>query len=75
MSTKGWSIGVVAWNVLAALLLGTTVWVGALGFVRLGLAGDEVRVRLAHCQPKGGGAAGATSSAPVNWWATWTGTP
>lgn len=48
----------MAWSVLAVLFLGATVWAGALGLVRLGLTGDEVQVRLAHCHLKGGGRGG-----------------
>jgi hypothetical protein len=59
MTTKGWAIAAVAWIVVAVLFLGTTLWVGALGLARLGLAGDEVRVRLSQCQLKGGGRGGS----------------
>lgn len=41
------------------LLVGTTVWVATLGLVRLGLAGDEVHLRLAQCQTEGGGREGS----------------
>ncbi|MDX2565516.1 hypothetical protein PV371_39265, partial [Streptomyces sp. TX20-6-3] len=50
MTTKGWGIAAGAWSVLAVLFLGVTVWAGALGLVRLGLAGDEVQVRLSQCR-------------------------
>lgn len=59
MTAKGWGAAVVAWSVIAVLFMGTTVWAGALGLVRLGLAGDEVRVRLSHCQVEGGGRGGS----------------
>jgi hypothetical protein len=59
MSTKGWVTAAVAWSVLVVLFLGTTMWVGVLGLARLGLAGDEVRVRLSQCQIKGGGRGGS----------------
>ncbi|MFE9369839.1 hypothetical protein ACFYM2_08695 [Streptomyces sp. NPDC006711] len=55
MRTKGRGTAAVAWGVIALLFVGATVGVGALGLVRLGLAGDEVRVRLTHCRLTGGG--------------------
>lgn len=59
MTTKGWGIAAVAWSVIAVLFAGTTVWAGTAGLVRLGLAGDEVRVRLSQCQREGGGRGGS----------------
>ncbi|MER7513151.1 hypothetical protein ACIP46_35015 [Streptomyces lavendulae] len=59
MTTKGWGIAAAAWTVIAVLFVGITVWAGFGGLVRLGLAGDEVRVRLSQCQ-RGGGGRGAS---------------
>lgn len=59
MTTKGWGIAAAAWTVIAVLFVGITVWAGLGGLVRLGLAGDEVRVRLSQCQREGGGRGGS----------------
>jgi hypothetical protein len=59
MTTKGWGIAAAAWSVVAVLFAGTTVWAGTEGLVRLGLAGDEVRVRFSQCQREGGGRGGS----------------
>ncbi|WP_327365222.1 hypothetical protein [Streptomyces sp. NBC_01217] len=59
MTSKGWGIAAVAWSVLAVLFLGITVSAGALGLVRLGLAGDEVRVRLSQCRLESSGRGGS----------------
>ncbi|TGA93681.1 hypothetical protein E2651_35785 [Streptomyces sp. MZ04] len=39
--------------------MGATAWSVALGLVRLGLAGDQVQVRLSQCQFEGGGRGGS----------------
>ncbi|KOU38082.1 hypothetical protein ADK54_30290 [Streptomyces sp. WM6378] len=54
----GWPAA--AWSVITVLLVGTTVWGATLGLVRLGLAGDEVHLRLAQCQTEGGGRGGGS---------------
>lgn len=59
MTRKGWGVAAVAWSVIALLFMGATAWSVALGVVRLGLAGDEVRVRLSQCQFEGGGRGGS----------------
>lgn len=58
MTRKGWGVASAAWSVIALLFLGATAWSVALGLVRLGLAGDEVQVRLSQCQFEGGGRGG-----------------
>ncbi|MFI1929088.1 hypothetical protein [Streptomyces sp. NPDC020330] len=59
MTRKGWAVAAVAWGVMAVLFMGATLWVGALGIVRLGLAGDEVRIRLSQCRLKVEGRGGS----------------
>lgn len=59
MTRKGWGVAAAAWSLMALLYMGATAWSGALGLVRLGLAGDEVRVRLSQCQFEGGGRGGS----------------
>ena len=59
MTSKGWAIAAMAWGVIAVLFVGITVWAGALGLVRLGLAGDEVQIRLSQCQLKIDGRGGS----------------
>ena len=59
MTSKGWAIAAMAWGVIAVLFVGITIWAGALGLVRLGLAGDEVQIRLSQCQLEGGGRGGS----------------
>ncbi|MFB6518500.1 hypothetical protein [Streptomyces sp. NPDC056401] len=59
MTTKGWALAATAWGVMAVLFMGVTLWVGALGIVRLGLAGDEVHIRLSRCQLKVDGRGGS----------------
>ncbi len=49
----------MAWGVMAVLFMGVTLWVGALGIVRLGLAGDEVQIRLSQCRLKVDGRGGS----------------
>ncbi|MEI5035071.1 hypothetical protein RB201_27570 [Streptomyces sp. S1A(2023)] len=59
MTSKGWAVAAMAWGVIAVLFVGVTLWAGALGIVRLGLAGDEVRIRLSQCQLKVDGRGGS----------------
>lgn len=59
MASKGWALAATAWGVMAVLFVGITLWVGALGVVRLGLAGDEVQIRLSRCQLKVDGRGGS----------------
>ncbi|MFJ2394857.1 hypothetical protein ACIOTI_19155 [Streptomyces sp. NPDC087843] len=59
MTSKGWAIAAMAWGVMAVLFVGITLWAVALGVVRLGLAGDEVQIRLSQCQLKVDGRGGS----------------
>ncbi|MEU4178002.1 hypothetical protein [Streptomyces sp. NPDC026589] len=59
MTSKGWAVAAMAWGVMAVLFVGVTLWAGALGVVRLGLAGDEVQIRLSRCQLKVDGRGGS----------------
>lgn len=59
MTSKGWAVAAMAWGVMAVLFVRITLWAGALGIVRLGLAGDEVQIRLSQCQLKVDGRGGS----------------
>ncbi|MFH8738836.1 MULTISPECIES: hypothetical protein [unclassified Streptomyces] len=58
-TTRKGGVAVATWSLIALLPMGATAWSGAQGLVRLGLAGDEVRVRLSQCQSEGGSRGGS----------------